>query len=87
MNDLKSFASFAIGAGAGIIIGNLFAKRSGKETRHKIMQEFNETKDTAKEIAEKQLEEAKKFMNEEIAAKAKNGQKAIDDLKKVVTFN
>ncbi len=45
----------------GSVLGVLFAKKSGKETREDIKEKFEETKDKAVDLVEKVVDEAKEI--------------------------
>jgi gas vesicle protein len=84
MKNLKYIFSIAIAASAGLAIGYLTAPRSGKRTRAKLMDEFEDTKHALEDAASKKLEDAKKAISKTIEAQQNNGKEAISKLKEVI---
>lgn len=81
MKSLRNILALGLAAVAGYGIGLLTAPRSGKRTRNKIMDEFDETKGLIEDAASKKLKEAKKILNETVDATKEDGKKAINKLK------
>lgn len=84
MKNLKYIFSIAIAASAGLAIGYLTAPRSGKRTRAKLMDEFDDAKHALEDAANKKLNEAKKALSQTIEAQQSNGKEAISKLKEVI---
>ena len=84
MKTLKNLLALGIAAAAGFGIGLLTAPRSGKRTRAKLMDEFEETKGVIEDAASKKLKEAKNILNETVNTTKEDGKKAIDLLKEKV---
>ncbi len=85
MKTLKYILSIGIAAGAGMAIGILTAPRSGKRTRARLMDEFDETKSALEDKATKKLNEAKRMLNESVQNQLKNGKSILDSAKKELT--
>lgn len=75
-----------IAAAAGFGIGLLTAPRSGKRTRAKLMDDFDETKGAIEDVATKKLKEAKKILNETVNTTKEDSKKALDLLKEKVNL-
>ena len=85
MKTLKYILSLGIAAGAGMAIGILTAPRSGKRTRARLMDEFDETKSALEDKATKKINEAKRKLNESVQTQLKNGKSILDSAKKELT--
>ena len=85
MKTLKYVLSIGIAAGVGMAIGILTAPRSGKRTRARLMDEFEETKSSLEDKATKKLNEAKKVLNDSVQTQLKNGKSILDSAKKELT--
>ncbi len=85
MKTLKYVLSIGIAAGAGMAIGILTAPRSGKRTRARLKDEFDETKSALEDKATKKLNEAKRMLNESVQSQLKNGKSILDSAKKELT--
>lgn len=86
MKTIKYILSIGIAAGAGMAIGILTAPRSGKRTRARIKDEFEEHKSTLEDTANKKLKEAKKVLSNSVDRQLKNGKSIIDNAKKELTL-
>jgi len=81
MKTVKYLLTIGLAIGTGIGIGFLTAPRSGKRTRARIMDEFDETKEALEDAASKKLKEAKKLLSETVDEAKEDGLKAINKLK------
>ncbi|GAB4242465.1 MAG: hypothetical protein Tsb0034_19920 [Ekhidna sp.] len=86
MSTYKSILTFMLGAGVGVATGILTAPRSGKKTREKISNDFEEKKNELEEMANKKLEEAKGFLNQTVERQTENGKKFLDKVKETATM-
>ena len=86
MKTLKYLLSIGIAAGAGMAIGILTAPRSGKRTRARLLDEFDETKSALEDKATKKFNEAKRMLNESVQNQLKNGKSVLDSAKKELTI-
>jgi gas vesicle protein len=82
MKSIRYILSIGIAAGAGMVIGILTAPRSGKRTRARIKDEFEEHKSTLEDAANKKLKEARKLLNNSVEKQLKNGKTIIETAKK-----
>lgn len=85
MKTLKYILSIGIAAGAGLAIGILTAPRSGKRTRERLLDEFEDTKKAIDEVANKKLREARELLNKTVEKQRNNGKEAIHKLKETIS--
>ncbi|MEL7145074.1 MAG: YtxH domain-containing protein [Bacteroidota bacterium] len=86
-NIVRTSLTFLVGAGVGVAAGMLTAPRSGKQTREKISNEFDEKKNELESIANKKLDEAKNLLNQAVEKQTANGKKVLDKVKESATFS
>jgi gas vesicle protein len=86
MKTIKYILSIGIAAGAGMALGILTAPRSGKRTRARIKDEFEDHKSAIEDTANKKLKEAKKVLSNSVDKQLKNGKSIIDNAKKELTL-
>ena len=84
MKTLKFITSLGIAAGVGLLIGMLTAPRKGNQTRIKLLNELDNTKEALELTARKKLEEAKKTIKKTVKKQQINGQEATDKIKEMV---
>lgn len=63
-NNSNSLLALIAGVAIGTVAGILLAPRSGKETRDKIMEEFDELTEKAQKTANEQYDKAAKKLEE-----------------------
>lgn len=85
MKSINYILSIGIAAGVGMAVGILTAPRSGKRTRARIKDEFEEHKSALEEAANKKLKEAKKVLNNSVEKQLKNGKTIIESARKELT--
>lgn len=86
-NIVKTSLTFLVGAGVGVAAGLLTAPRSGKKTREKISNDFDEKRSELESMANKKLDEAKNLLNQAVEKQAENGKKVLEKVKKTATFS
>ena len=85
MNIVKSILTIGIAAGVGIATGMLIAPRKGKQTRAKLLKDFDRQKDSLELAANRKLEEAKSILAKTIEVQKKNGVSATKKVKTAVS--
>jgi len=87
MSKLSNVFMFAVGAGLGMAAGLLTAPRSGKKTRKQLIHEFEVARDALEERAAEKIDEAKRYINDQVTHKAKSSKEIIDKAKENLTMS
>lgn len=85
MKFARTLLTFIIGAGAGLSVGYLTAPRKGKQTRKRLVNELEDTKEALEDAAYDKLDEAKRILSKTVDKQAENGKEVVEKLKNAVS--
>jgi gas vesicle protein len=84
MKKVKFLLSLGFAAGIGMAVGIMTAPRSGKRTRARLAEEYEDVKGSLEEAANKKMKEAKPILSKTVDAQTEKGKDAFSKLKEAI---
>ncbi len=85
MKTFKYILTIGIATGVGAVLGILTAPRSGRRTRARLMDDFEESRLALSDAANKKLKEAKKIVNDSMERHIDHGKQLLNKGKELIS--
>ncbi|NJN28708.1 MAG: YtxH domain-containing protein [Cyclobacteriaceae bacterium] len=84
MKTVKFLLSLGFAAGVGMAIGIVTAPRSGKRTRARLTEEYEDAKSHLEDAANKKIKEAKAILNKTMEKQSEKSKDAMSKLREAI---